>query len=282
MFDLKIQNCKIVNENTITEADIAIKNSRIGLIEKEITADAKEVVDAKGRYVIPGLIDDQVHFREPGLTHKGEIATESKAALAGGITSYFEMPNVNPTTTTNELLDKKFDLAKTKSCANYSFYLGASNSNIEEIKRIDIEKACGLKVFMGASTGDMLVDNEKTLEDIFQYAPVNIVTHCENTPRILEKEKEFADKYGENVAPEHHPYIRDEESCYLSSSLATGLAKKYNSNLHVLHLTTEKEMSLFTAGDIDNKNITAEVCVHHLFFSEKDYAAKGKIGRAHV
>ena len=155
------------------------------------------------------------------------------------------------------------------------FYLGASNSNIEEIKRIDIEKACGLKVFMGASTGDMLVDNEKTLEDIFQYAPVNIVTHCENTPRILEKEKEFADKYGENVAPEHHPYIRDEESCYLSSSLATGLAKKYNSNLHVLHLTTEKEMSLFTAGDIDNKNITAEVCVHHLFFSEKDYAAKG-------
>ena len=224
---------------------------------------------------MPGVIDDQVHFREPGLTHKGEIATESRAALAGGITSYFEMPNVNPTTTTNELLDKKFEVAKYKSRANYSFYLGASNSNIEEIKKVDTNKACGLKVFMGASTGDMLVDNEDTLEDIFQYSPVNIVTHCENTPRILELEKEFSAKYGDNVEPKHHPYIRDEESCYLSSSLAVGLAKKYGSNLHVLHLTTEKEMSLFDAGAIDDKKITAEVCVHHLFFSEKDYETKG-------
>jgi dihydroorotase len=275
MFDIVLKNCTIVNENKIFESDIGIKGQRIEKIATSISDEAKKTLDLSGKTVIPGVIDDQVHFREPGLTHKGEIATESKAALAGGITSYFEMPNVNPTTTTNELLDKKFDLAKTKSCANFSFYLGASNSNIEEIKKINTDKACGLKVFMGASTGDMLVDNEKTLEDIFHYAPVNIVTHCENTPRILEKEKEFADKYGDNVAPEHHPYIRDEESCYLSSSLATSLAKKYDSNLHVLHLTTEKEMSLFTAGDIDNKKITAEVCVHHLFFSEKDYKNKG-------
>jgi len=275
MFDIVLKNCTIVNENKIFESDIGIKGQRIEKIATSISDEAKKTLDLTGKIVIPGVIDDQVHFREPGLTHKGEIATESKAALAGGITSYFEMPNVNPTTTTNELLDKKFDLAKTKSCANYSFYLGASNSNIEQIKKINIQKACGLKVFMGASTGDMLVDNEKTLEDIFHYAPVNIVTHCENTPRILEKEKEFADKYGDDVAPEHHPYIRDEESCYLSSSLATSLAKKYDSNLHVLHLTTEKEMSLFTAGDIDNKKITAEVCVHHLFFSEKDYENKG-------
>jgi dihydroorotase len=275
MLDIVLKNCTIVNENKIFESDIGIKDQRIEKIATSISDEAKKTLDLSGKTVIPGVIDDQVHFREPGLTHKGEIATESKAALAGGITSYFEMPNVNPTTTTNELLDKKFDLAKTKSCANYSFYLGASNSNIEEIKKINTDKACGLKVFMGASTGDMLVDNEKTLEDIFHYAPVNIVTHCENTPRILEKEKEFADKYGDDVAPKHHPYIRDEESCYLSSSLATSLAKKYNSNLHVLHLTTEKEMSLFTAGDIDNKKITAEVCVHHLFFSEKDYEDKG-------
>ena len=275
MFDLVLKNCTIVNEDKIFESDIGIKGNRIEKVASSIGEEAKEIIDLSGKIVIPGVIDDQVHFREPGLTHKGEIATESKAALAGGITSYFEMPNVNPTTTTNELLDKKFDLAKQKSCANYSFYLGASNSNIEEIKKINIDKACGLKVFMGASTGDMLVDNEKTLEDIFNYAPVNIVTHCENTPRILEKEAEFAKKYGDNVSPIHHPYIRDEESCYLSSSLAVGLAKKYNSNLHVLHLTTEKEMSLFTKGDIDGKNITAEVCVHHLFFSENDYEAKG-------
>ena len=275
MFDIVLKNCTIVNENHIFESDIGIKGQRIEKIASSITDEAKETLDLTGKIVMPGVIDDQVHFREPGLTHKGEIATESRAALAGGITSYFEMPNVNPTTTTNELLDKKFEVAKNKSRANYSFYLGASNSNIEEIKKVDINKACGLKVFMGASTGDMLVDNEDTLEDIFQYSPVNIVTHCENTPRILELEKEFSAKYGNDVEPKHHPYIRDEESCYLSSSLAVGLAKKYDSNLHVLHLTTEKEMSLFDAGVIDDKKITAEVCVHHLFFSEKDYESKG-------
>ena len=195
MFDLKIQNCKIVNENTVTEADIAIKNSRIELIEKEIIAEAKEVIDAKGRYVIPGLIDDQVHFREPGLTHKGDIATESKAGLAGGVTSFFEMPNVNPTTTTNENLSKKFQLASTRALSNYSFHLGASNTNIEEIKKVDINQAAALKVFMGASFGEMLVDDIDALDDIFNYSPLIVVTHCEDQKKVKENEELYLNKY---------------------------------------------------------------------------------------
>ncbi|MDA7802591.1 amidohydrolase family protein, partial [Gammaproteobacteria bacterium] len=189
MYDLILKNCQIVNEGSIYHSDIAIKNERIALINNTIDAEAQEIIDVEGKYVIPGMIDDQVHFREPGLTHKGSIATESRAALAGGITSYFEMPNVNPTTTTNENLRNKFDLASQKSVGNYSFYLGASNHNIEEIKRVDTSLAAGLKVFMGASTGDMLVDNPDTLEDIFKYCPVNIVTHCEDTPTILKNEQ---------------------------------------------------------------------------------------------
>ena len=275
MFDLILKNCKIVNENSIFESDIAIKNSRIELISKEISADSKQVVDVQGRYVIPGLIDDQVHFREPGLTHKGEIATESKAGLAGGVTSYFEMPNVNPTTTTNENLTKKFELASTRSLSNYSFHLGASNTNIEEIKRADIHQASALKVFMGASTGDMLVDDPDALDDIFNYSPLIVVTHCEDQKTVEKNEKLFEEKYGDNVTAEHHHLIRDVESCYLSSSLAIDLAKKYDADLHVFHLTTEKEMELFTAGDIDGKKITAEVCVHHMFFNESFYSKLG-------
>ena len=275
MFDLILKNCKIVNENSIFESDIAIKNSRIELISKEISADSKQVVDVQGRYVIPGLIDDQVHFREPGLTHKGEIATESKAGLAGGVTSYFEMPNVNPTTTTNENLTKKFELASTRSLSNYSFHLGASNTNIEEIKRADIHQASALKVFMGASTGDMLVDDPDALDDIFNYSPLIVVTHCEDQKTVEKNEKLFEEKYGDNVTAEHHHLIRDVESCYLSSSLAVDLAKKYDADLHVFHLTTEKEMELFTAGDIDGKKITAEVCVHHMFFNESFYSKLG-------
>jgi dihydroorotase len=221
------------------------------------------------------MIDDQVHFREPGLTHKGSIATESRAALAGGITSFFEMPNVNPTTTTNENLRNKFDLASQKSVGNYSFYLGGSNTNIEEIKRVDTNLAAGLKVFMGASTGDMLVDDPDTLEDIFKYCPTNIVTHCEDTPTILKNEKIFAEKYGDDLSAIHHPYIRDDISCYLSSSMAIDLAKRNGSNLHVLHLTTKKEMDQFVSGEIDTKKITAEVCVHHLRFNENDYIDLG-------
>ena len=275
MFDLILKNCKIVNENSIFESDIAIKNSRIELISKEISADSKQVVDVQGRYVIPGLIDDQVHFREPGLTHKGEIATESKAGLAGGVTSYFEMPNVNPTTTTNENLTKKFELASTRSLSNYSFHLGASNTNIEEIKRADIHQASALKVFMGASTGDMLVDDPDALDDIFNYSPLIVVTHCEDQKTVEKNEKLFEEKYGDKVSAEHHHLIRDVESCYLSSSLAVDLAKKYDADLHVFHLTTEKEMELFTAGDIDGKKITAEVCVHHMFFNESFYSKLG-------
>ena len=275
MYDLILKNCQIVNEDSIYHSDIAIKNERIALINSTIDAEAKKIIDVEGKHVIPGMIDDQVHFREPGLTHKGSIATESRAALAGGITSYFEMPNVNPTTTTNENLRNKFDLASQKSVGNYSFYLGGSNTNIEEIKRVDTNLAAGLKVFMGASTGDMLVDDPDTLEDIFKYCPTNIVTHCEDTPTILKNEKIFAEKYGDDLSAIHHPYIRDDISCYLSSSMAIDLAKRHDANLHVLHLTTKKEMDQFVSGEIDTKKITAEVCVHHLRFNENDYIDLG-------
>jgi len=275
MYDLILKNCQIVNEDSIYHSDIAIKNERIALINNNIDAEAKKIIDVEGKHVIPGMIDDQVHFREPGLTHKGSIATESRAALAGGITSFFEMPNVNPTTTTNENLRNKFDLASQKSVGNYSFYLGGSNTNIEEIKRVDTSLAAGLKVFMGASTGDMLVDDPDTLEDIFKYCPINIVTHCEDTPTILKNEKIFAEKYGDDLSAIHHPYIRDDISCYLSSSMAIDLAKRNGSNLHVLHLTTKKEMDQFVSGEIDTKKITAEVCVHHLRFNENDYVDLG-------
>ena len=275
MYDLILKNCNIVNEGSIFESDIAIKNSRIELISKEIDSESKKVTDIDGKYVIPGLIDDQVHFREPGLTHKGEIATESKAGLAGGVTSYFEMPNVNPTTTTNENLTKKFELASTRSLSNYSFHLGGSNTNIEEIKKVDINQAAALKVFMGASTGEMLVDSIDALDDIFNYSPLIVVTHCEDPQRVTDNEKLFFEKYGNDLSAEHHHLIRDVESCYLSSSLAVDLAKKYDSDLHVFHLTTEKEMELFTAGKIDGKKITAEVCVHHMYFNESRYADLG-------
>ena len=275
MFDLILKNGTLVNEGKIFESDIAIKGNRIEKIAVSIDADTKKVIDLNGKYVIPGLIDDQVHFREPGLTHKGEIATESKAGLAGGVTSFFEMPNVNPTTTTNENLTKKFQLASTKSVSNYSFHLGASNTNIEEIKRADIHQAAALKVFMGASTGDMLVDDEEALDDIFHYSPLIVVTHCEDQKTVERNEQLFFEKYGDEVSPEHHHLIRDVESCYLSSSLAVNLAKKYDADLHVFHLTTEKEMEHFSAGEADQKKITAEVCVHHMFFNDSYYAALG-------
>ena len=275
MYDLILKNCNIVNENTIIESDIAIKNNRIELIANSIDSEAKNIKDVHGRFVIPGLIDDQVHFREPGLTHKGDIATESKAGLAGGVTSYFEMPNVNPTTTTNENLTKKFELASTRSLSNYSFHLGGSNTNIEEIKQVDINQAAALKVFMGASTGEMLVDSIDALDDIFHYSPLTVVTHCEDPQRVKDNEKLFYDKYGSDLSAEHHHLIRDVESCYLSSSLAVDLAKKYDANLHVFHLTTAKEMDLFSPGPVDRKKITAEVCVHHMYFNESYYAELG-------
>ena len=275
MYDLILKNCKVVNENTIFESDIAIKNERIELISNHITAESKQIIDIEGRYVIPGLIDDQVHFREPGLTHKGDIASESRAGLAGGVTSYFEMPNVNPTTTTNENLTKKFELASTRSLSNYSFHLGGSNTNIEEIKRVDINQAAALKVFMGASTGEMLVDSIDALDDIFNYSPLIVVTHCEDPQRVKDREQLFLEKYGNDLCAEHHHLIRDVESCYLSSSLAVDLAKKYDSDLHVFHLTTEKELDLFVAGEVDGKKITSEGCVHHMHFNESYYSELG-------
>jgi len=242
MYDIILKNCSIVNENQITESDIAIKNKRIDLISTSIDFEAKEIIDLNGRFVIPGLIDDQVHFREPGLTHKGDIASESKAGLAGGVTSFFEMPNVNPTTTTNENLTKKFELASKKALSNYSFHLGASNTNIEEIKKVDINQASALKVFMGASFGEMLVDDIDALDDIFNYSPLIVVTHCEDQKTVKKNEDIYLKKFGEDLSAMHHHLIRDVDSCYLSSSLAVDLAKKYDSDLHVFHLTTEKEM----------------------------------------
>ena len=275
MYDLIIKNGTLVNEGSIYESDVAIKGDRIEKISSSIDAEAKKIIDLDGKYILPGLIDDQVHFREPGLTHKGNIQSESRAGLAGGVTSYFEMPNVNPTTSNRKNLQAKFDLAATKSHSNYSFYMGASNTNIDEIKQLDNTLACGLKVFMGASTGDMLVDNQDTLEAIFREAPVNIVTHCEDTPTIIENEKAIIAQYGEDIDARFHPRIRDAASCLKSSQLAYDLATKHGSNLHILHLTTADEMKLFTEGEITDKKITAEVCVHHLFFSEADYEKRG-------
>ena len=275
MYDLILKNCNIVNENKITESDIAIRSGRIELVASSISSESKKTIDIDGRFVLPGLIDDQVHFREPGLTHKGDISTESKAGLAGGVTSYFEMPNVNPTTTTNENLTKKFEIASKKSLSNYSFHLGGSNTNIEEIKKVDITQAAALKVFMGASTGEMLVDSIDALNDIFNYSPLIVVTHCEDPQRVKDREQIFAEKYGDNLSAEHHHLIRDVDSCYLSSSLAVDLAKKYDADLHVFHLTTEKEMELFTSGMIDGKKITAEVCVHHMLLNDSYYPELG-------
>lgn len=271
-----LKNATIVNEGGVFVSDLFIKNGRIEKIASEINVQEKcETIDLEEKLLLPGCIDDQVHFREPGLTHKGEIATESKAGLAGGVTSYFEMPNVNPTTTTNENLTKKFQLASTRSVSNYSFHLGASNTNIEEIKKADIHQAAGLKVFMGASTGHMLVDDLDALDDIFHYSPLIVVTHCEDQKTVERNEQLFHEKYGEGVSPEHHHLIRDVESCYISSSLAVSLAKKYDADLHVFHLTTEKEMELFSAGEADQKKITAEVCVHHMYFNDSYYAELG-------
>ena len=270
-----IKNARIVNEGGITEADLRIEGQRISQVASELPATANDrVIDASGQHLLPGMIDDQVHFREPGLTHKGTIASESRAAVAGGITSYMEMPNVDPATTSIEALESKFDIGRKSSMANYSFYLGATENNLEQIKRLDPTKHCGVKVFMGASTGNLLVENPQALEAIFRDSPALIVTHCESGPVIAGNLKKYQ-LAARKPTIEDHPLIRDTEACYTSSSYAVGLAKKYQSQLHVLHITTEKELSLFEAGDIENKNITAEACVHHLWFSDQDYPRLG-------
>ena len=272
-----IKNARIVNEGTIVEGDLSIRDGRIDRVGGRIDSVGAREIDARGAYLLPGMIDDQVHFREPGFEHKGTIATESRAALAGGVTSYMEMPNCNPQTVTHQALADKHARAARVSLVNYGFYLGATNDNLEVIKSVDQSLACGVKVFMGASTGNMLVDNHATLEGIFSSTPLLIATHCEDTPTIQANEAKARAKYGDDIPISEHPNIRSVDACYKSSSLAVDLAKRHGTRLHVLHLTTERELSLFEPGANPNKRITAEVCAHHLFFNDTWYATKGTL-----
>lgn len=273
---IAILNALIVNEGHAKPGDVWIQNGRIEAIGADLGRRPADVqIDAKGAALMPGMIDDQVHFREPGLTHKGDIHSESRAAVAGGITSYMDMPNTQPPTLSRTRLAEKFQIAARSSYANYSFYLGASNDNIEEIKAVDPRAVCGVKVFMGASTGDMLVDQPRALEQLFLHAPTLVAAHCEDTPTILKNEKQFKATYGDAIPMAAHPQIRNRTACFKSSSLAVQLAKAAHARLHLLHLSTAEEMALLSDGPLAEKQITAEACVHHLFFSDADYDAKG-------
>lgn len=274
-----IENGFLVNEEKKFLGYIIIEDDKIKSINKGICrlnrSSFNRVIDAKGSLVLPGVIDDQVHFREPGLTSKAEIATESKAAVAGGITSYMEMPNTNPPTTTFESLEWKFSRAQEVSMANYSFYFGASNSNSDILPKLDSSRVCGVKVFMGSSTGDMLVDKDKALEAVFEKSPILIATHCEDNNIINHNMALAKERYGNDIPIEMHPIIRSAEACYNSSYRAVSLAHKHNSQLHILHLSTQKELSLFDDKPLEQKRITSEVCVHHLWFCDEDYKTKG-------
>ncbi|MCH8228429.1 MAG: dihydroorotase [Proteobacteria bacterium] len=271
-----IKNARLVNEGQITDGDLLIHNGRIAQIDDSIRAGAgTRVLDAAGAHLLPGMIDDQVHFREPGLTHKAGIWSESRAAVAGGITSFMEMPNTLPPTVTLDALEDKYAIAAHKSLANYAFYLGATNDNLDVIRTLPAGAACGVKIFMGASTGNMLVDNESTLAGIFRDAPTLIATHCESTPLINKNLKIAMEKYGRDIPVQEHPRIRSAQSCYQSSETAIKLARAHDAQLHILHLSTAREMELFEPGPIDGKNITAEVCVHFLHFNSDDYARLG-------
>lgn len=275
-----IKNARIVNEGKIFSGDILIENNFIKEVAPSISAKSSDVhvFDAEDNYVLPGVIDDQVHFREPGLTHKADIESESKAAVAGGITSFIEMPNTNPQTTTIEKLEEKFDIAAKTSWANYSFMFGGTNDNLDEILKVDAKNVAALKLFLGSSTGDMLVDNPKVLEKIFSSTDLLIAVHCEDEGTIQKNLKEHIEKFGDNIPMEYHPIIRSEEACYLSSSKAIELAKKTGARLHVFHLSTGKETNLFTNKiPLKDKKITAEVCVHHLWFTDEDYPKKGSL-----
>ncbi len=267
----------IVNEGKQFVGDVLIQNGRIEKIATNIELPIGVVeVNAEGKYILPGCIDDQVHFREPGLTHKGTIFTESRAAVAGGITSFMEMPNTVPNALTQELLEDKYQIAAQTSLANYSFFMGASNDNLEEVLKTNHQNICGIKIFMGSSTGNMLVDKEAVLESLFSRVSMLIATHCEDELTVRTNMALFQAKYGEDIPIEQHPIIRSEEACYLSSSLAVSLAKKHQSRLHVLHISTERETHLFdNTLPLEKKHITAEACIHHLWFSDQDYAVKG-------
>ena len=277
MSNYLIKQATLVNEGKQFISDVLILNGRIEKIASSIeySGDIEEI-HAEGKFLLPGCIDDQVHFREPGLTHKATIYTESRAAVAGGITSFMEMPNTVPSAVTIEKLEEKYAIAEKTSLANYSFYLGTTNSNIEEIKRINPLEICGVKIFMGSSTGDMLVDDPKALEAVFEHSPTIITTHCEDDPMIKQNVKRYVEEFGENLPPKFHPLIRNEEACYKSSSFAVSLARKYNSRLHILHISTEKELELFSNQiPLKEKRITAEACIHHLWFSDEDYDRLG-------
>jgi dihydroorotase len=272
-----IKNARIVNEGTVVEGDVLIEAGRIAKIDSSIGPKSANinVIDAEGKYLIPGIIDDQVHFREPGLTHKGDLHSESRAAVAGGITSFMEQPNTKPAATTVEELEKKYQRAAQVSLANYSFNMGASNDNLEELKKVSKRDVAAIKIFMGSSTGNMLVDQQKTLEGIFQLDH-QLITHCEDEQTIRTNLEKAKQQYGEDIPMSMHPVIRSEEACFLSSSTAVELAKKYNSRLHVFHISTAKETELFTNKiPLAEKRITAEVCVHHLWFDDSQYESKG-------
>jgi len=273
-----IKNAQIVNEGRIYKADVLIENKIIKLIAPEINIEAEQIIDAKGLHLLPGVIDDQVHFREPGLTHKANIYTESKAAIAGGITSFMEMPNTNPQALTQELLEDKYKIAAETSIANYSFFMGASNDNLKEVLKTDPKTVAAIKIFMGSSTGNMLVDNKSVLEEIFSKSSMLIAVHCEDEETIQENTIAAKKEFGEEVPISEHPNIRSAEACFKSSSMAVGLAKKHNTRLHVFHLSTEKEIALFDNSiPLKDKKITAEVCIHHLWFDESKYAEKGTL-----
>ncbi|MEQ8714374.1 MAG: dihydroorotase [Cyclobacteriaceae bacterium] len=274
-----IKNAKIVNEGATKVADLLIDDQRIAKVDSSISADSSmKVIEAVGKYLLPGVIDDQVHFREPGLTHKADIFTESRAAVAGGVTSFMEMPNTVPNALTQRLLQDKYDIAAKSSLANYSFFMGVSNDNAEEALKTDKKNVCGLKIFMGSSTGNMLVDNEKTLSHVFKNAELIIATHCEDEATIRQNTADFRDKYGEDVPIEAHPLVRSAEACYKSSSMAVELAKQFDAQLHILHISTAKEISLFDNSiPLAKKRITAEACIHHMWFDDSDYAEKGTL-----
>ncbi|MEN9703438.1 MAG: hypothetical protein RLZZ209_866 [Bacteroidota bacterium] len=277
MTNYVLKNASIVNEGKITVSDIRISEGRITKIASDITPGAGDVImDLSGKHVFPGMIDDQVHFREPGLTHKATIASEARAAVAGGVTSFMEMPNTVPNALTQELLANKYAIAAAGSLANYSFFMGAGNDNLEEVLKTNSRDVCGIKIFMGSSTGNMLVDNTQTLEKLFSSCEMLIATHCEDEPTVRARTALFKEKYPENAPAYIHPLVRNEEACYLSSSMAVDLAKKNNTRLHILHISTEEELALFETGKaVKDKKITAEVCVHHLWFDAAQYDTLG-------
>ncbi|MBS9462386.1 dihydroorotase [Flagellimonas sp. 389] len=276
MAKIIVKNAKVINEGGIMETDLLLEEDIITRMAKDITDGNADVIDVNGDYVLPGIIDDQVHFREPGLTHKGTIGTESKAAIAGGITTFMEQPNTNPQTTTIEKLEEKFAMGARDSYANYSFLFGGTNDNLEELKKLDKNACSGVKLFLGSSTGNMLVDNEEVLEKIFSNTEMVISTHCEDEGTIRANMEKYQKQYGDDIPISLHPIIRSEEACYLSSSKAIALAKKTGARLHVFHLSTGIETDLFTnAIPLEEKKITSEVCIHHLWFSDEDYADKG-------